>query len=290
MRRLGSKNGGNSIGLAVGLFLTVLAAPPAPAWAASCLAQLQTQSSDHAATGRVIRVIDGDTVELDTGPEVRMIGTQAPKLPLGRRDFKAWPMSTEAKTTLEAMVLGKNVQLHFGPADTDRYGRALAHVVTIGTPEKESLWAQGEMIARGMARVYVLSDNRVCVSTLLEKEQNARKIRAGIWSHRFYDIRPHDRSQEDVGTFQIVEGVVLDVAQKRKRFFLNFGEDWREDFTVTVSPQNAKVFEEEVDLFSLKGKTIRVRGWVEDYNGPFIEAVHPDQIEETAEKASFWPF
>ena len=30
---------------------------------------------------------------------------------------------------------------------------------------------------------------------------------------------------------------------------------------------------------TLKGQKVRVRGWVESYNGPFIEAAHPNQIE-----------
>ena len=34
--------------------------------------------------GTVMSVTDGDTVVLDTGVVVRLIGTQAPKLPLGR--------------------------------------------------------------------------------------------------------------------------------------------------------------------------------------------------------------
>jgi hypothetical protein len=30
---------------------------------------------------------------------------------------------------------------------------------------------------------------------------------------------------------------------------------------------------------SLKGKRLRVRGWVKSRNGPMIEATHPEQIE-----------
>jgi micrococcal nuclease len=32
-------------------------------------------------------------------------------------------------------------------------------------------------------------------------------------------------------------------------------------------------------LMGLNGKTIRVRGWVRNYNGPLIEITHPQQIE-----------
>jgi hypothetical protein len=34
-----------------------------------------------------------------------------------------------------------------------------------------------------------------------------------------------------------------------------------------------------MDLASLEGQRVRVRGWVESWNGPAIEATHPEQIE-----------
>ena len=47
--------------------------------------------------GIVASVTDGDTVVLDNGLVVRLIGTQAPKLPLGREDFETWPKAEEAR-------------------------------------------------------------------------------------------------------------------------------------------------------------------------------------------------
>ncbi len=269
---------------------TLVAAHISTATAEDCRSELQPKSQTHSHTGRVVQVIDGDTIRLDTGPEVRMMGTQAPKLPLGRPGFKPWPLSTEARSLLENLTQDQSVQLFFGPTDTDRYGRALAHVFLEDENGAPTIWLQGEMVRRGMARVYVLVDNRVCVAPLLAREKAARQERRGIWSLPFYRIRSHDKADEDVGTFQIVEGVVQDVAKRRSRYFLNFGQDWREDFTITISPDYARKFEKEVDPHTYEGKKVRVRGWVEDYNGPFIEASHPDQIEITPEAASIWPF
>ena len=39
-------------------------------------------------TAVVVEVIDGYTLLLDDGTEVRLVGIQAPKLPLGRPDFE----------------------------------------------------------------------------------------------------------------------------------------------------------------------------------------------------------
>lgn len=62
--------------------------------------------------------------------------------------------------------------------------------------------------------------------------------------------------------------------------YLNFGADWRTDFTITIAARDLKLFEQAgLDLFALEGRTVRVRGWLDSYNGPAIEADHPEQIE-----------
>ena len=63
----------------------------------------------------VIEVIDGDTVildgEIEGSNEVRLVGIQAPKLPLGRKGFKKWPLADESKKKLEKLTLGQTLDL-----------------------------------------------------------------------------------------------------------------------------------------------------------------------------------
>ena len=54
--------------------------------------------------GVVVSVTDGDTVVLDSGLVIRLIGMQAPKLALGREDFPDWPKADDAKAALEALA------------------------------------------------------------------------------------------------------------------------------------------------------------------------------------------
>ena len=55
---------------------------------------------DVGGVARVVQVVDGDTVMLGTpvfgANQVRLVGIQAPKLPLGRDGFKKWPLADEA--------------------------------------------------------------------------------------------------------------------------------------------------------------------------------------------------
>ena len=46
----------------------------------------------------------------------------------------------------------------------------------------------------------------------------------------------------------------------------------------------ARAFEAAgIDTLAYRGRRVRVRGWLESYNGPMIEATHPAQIEVLGE-------
>lgn len=241
---------------------------------ASAAAELEAGGS-----AAVAEVIDGDTVLLDApvdgARQVRLVGLQAPKLPLGRPGFPAWPLAGDAKSALEMLLLGRRVTLRFGGARRDRHGRHLAHLVTAG-----GTWAQGEMLRQGMARVYSFPDNRARVAEMLAIEAAARQARRGIWDHPFYAVRVPETAERHVGTFELVEGRVVDAATVGGRTYLNFGDDWRTDFTVTIERKALRLFTGlGMDPLSLKGRTVRARGWIRRFNGAMIEASHPEQIE-----------
>ncbi len=226
-------------------------------------------------SGRVATIVDGDTLILDDGREIRLVGIQAPKLPLGRRHFKTWPLAAQAKQALAALTLGKEVTLSYGGRRIDRYNRLLAHL-----HDRDGRWIQGELLRGGMARVYSFADNRAMVAEMLTLERAARAARRGIWRNRFYRIRDAQDAARDIGGFQLVEGRVFAVAPRRKRTYINFSADWRTDFTITVAARARRLFRAAgLDLAQLEGRRIRVRGWVKSYNGPTIEATHPEQIE-----------
>ena len=230
---------------------------------------------EHGESQVVVEVIDGDTLVLADGSEVRLVGIQAPKLPLGRADFVAQPLAEEAKAALAAMTLGRTVALSYGGQRIDRWGRRLAHL-----HDESGRWIQGELLASGLARVYTFRDNTALVEAMLAAERAARKGGRGIWSDPFFHVRAVAETEALIDTFQIVEGEVVDAAVVRGRAYLNFGADWREDFTVTVAPKDRRAFTDAgLDLESLAGRIVRVRGWLNSYNGPQIELTHPEQLE-----------
>jgi endonuclease YncB( thermonuclease family) len=229
--------------------------------------------------GRVIEVIDGDTLVLATGKQVRLVGIQAPKLPLGRRGFTAWPLAPEAKVALEVLTLGREVGLAEGDGATrDRHDRRLAHLVT-----REGLWIQGRLLEMGLARVYSFSDNRAGVAQMLSIERAARASGRGIWSHPFYGLRKandHDALWPLIDSFQIIAGRVAAVHEAKSATYINFGEDWRSDFSLRIASADRRAFRDAgIDLTALAGKLVRVRGWLSAYNGPSLKVDHPEQLE-----------
>jgi len=233
------------------------------------------KAPDPVSEGMIAAIIDGDTVILENGSEVRLVGIQAPKLRLGRRGFKPWPLADQAKQFLTALTKGKSATLRYGGTKIDRHRRLLAHLFL-----EDGHWVQQEVLKAGMARVYSFPDNRSRVDELLAAEQRARRAKKGIWAHPYYRIRSPENLKRDLGSFQVIEGSPKNVAIVRGRAYFNFGDNWRKDFTITISPRDARRFWRDKDIVAMYGKErLRVRGWLKEFNGPQIEATHPEQIE-----------
>ena len=177
-------------------------------------------------------------------------------LPLGRAGFKACPLADETKQAFRGLALGKTLTLYYGGCKTDRYGRALAHLL-----RDDGLWPQGELLAAGMVRVYSFRDNRRLIGEMLAQERSTRAAQLGTCAVPYYAVRTPEVVAEDIGTFQLVEGRVMDSAVVRRRGCVNLGADWKSDFTFSIAPRDRKLFDAEgEDILALKGHIVRVRG------------------------------
>jgi endonuclease YncB( thermonuclease family) len=230
--------------------------------------------------GTVTEIVDGDTLLLDTGLVVRLIGIQAPKLALGRDGLTDWPRANEAKAALIALTLKKPVLLRYGGEELDRYGRTLAQVTVTGD---SPVWVQEAMLAQGQARVYSFADNRSCLAELMAAETRARAGGLGIWGDSYYRVRRADRPADLAklaGHYELVEGRVLNAEKLGAQVFLNFGRYYKEDFTAVIDARALRLFADAgIDPSKLGNALVRVRGWIDDRDGPRIAVTHPEQIE-----------
>ena len=170
-------------------------------------------------------------------------------------------------------------RLATGP-ETDRYGRLNAHVFTGNGAER---WFQADLVGQGMARVSARFGEPACARALLAKEQAARAAKLGLWAEPVYVIGKADDPAGVLGgrgQFGLVEGKVLSVRESGGTIYVNFGRRWSEDFTVTIAKRNERVFSAAgLEPKSLTGRRVRIRGWIEERGGPWVEAARPEQIE-----------
>ncbi len=217
---------------------------------------------------------------LDDGSElsVRLSAIQAPRT--AQPTEKAWPFAAESKAALAALIQGRHVQLSYGGETRDRYGRAVAQVHTLGVSGQPDFWVQSEMIRLGLARVFSWKGELADLAALYDLEEQARDSGRGIWGSEFYAPRRPDPDPlaQFVDSMQIVEGIVISTADVRGRVYLNFGSDYKTDFTIAIAKKHMKDFA-AINPVELTGARVRVRGWIEMINGPMIWLDHPGRLE-----------
>lgn len=117
---------------------------------------------------------------------------------------------------------------------------------------------------------------------LLALEEEARRARRGLWRSALGTVRSAlDDTWWEAGRFTLVEGQPLAFTIVRGVGYLNFGTDWRRDFTVRLDASTAKTNPQlRTYLKGLVDKHVRVRGIVIWRNGPMIHLRNQLQIED----------
>jgi endonuclease YncB( thermonuclease family) len=257
-----------------GALIATLIAALALALAGAC----SPRAAEPQVEARAERVWSGHAFEIETADGTResvvLAGVSAPN---GELHPAAMESAREALTArLEAG--GASVALTSVAApERDRYDRLIARAGTLDGDLAEALVRDGHLI------VWPRAGESLDFTALYTAEAAARANSAGAWSSGAFSVMgpdPNALSQRLDGPV-IVEGRVVDTGETRDgRVFVNFGLDWRSDFTATADRSAREVFMEAgMDLMALEGAQIRVRGWLYDTNGPAVSLTHPAQLE-----------
>ncbi|WP_119167131.1 thermonuclease family protein [Algihabitans albus] len=247
---------------------------------AGSFSPVAAEATAETITRTAVAADDGTTLRLEDGTAFRLAGLLPPQPPLGY--VGVWYMAERSREGLSALTL--DVPLRLTIIGQDRWGRALGSATL---PDGRQLGSV--LIAAGLAQVAGLEPTPGR-SERLRLEATARAEGRGLWSDTYYSVRtaealPDELEQMSLGRFVIVEGRVTDAAVVRGRAYLNFGADWRSDFTATLSPDARRRFRAAgLDPRAYAGRRLRLRGWLESFNGPMIEILSPDQIEVLEEQ------
>lgn len=138
----------------------------------AALAATQASGILSTASGEacISRVIDGDTVELETGESVRLLGIDTPE--------KGQYLYQEAKEWLDLRVKNRNVILEKGDEDKDKYGRLLRYI-RLDPYTLVNL----ELVKLGYASAYMLDEGDPYYDALMRADAEAREEGRGIWQY-----------------------------------------------------------------------------------------------------------
>ena len=229
----------------------------------------------------VVRLTGTTSMRLDDGTEVKLAGILLPHMLDTAGRPEKWTPAEAARTKLDMLTVGNSVEIAEQSRWRDRYGRRSVHMFVRARGER--LWLQAQLVAAGQARVNPEQLTTACANILLALEDTARRAKKGLWENAAYNIRSaskHRALMRYRSTYQLVEGTVRDVTTVRSLTFINFGKNWRTDFTVGIrrrilvgSRINAGM------LTAMKGRRVRIRGWIVRRGGPFITIRSMKQIE-----------
>jgi micrococcal nuclease len=143
-----------------------------------------TQPQSPPSEALVVQVADGDTVTLEGGQKVRLLGIDAPELEKEGRpaDF----LAHKAKEELTKLAQGKKVRLEYDRLRYDQYGRLLAYLFL-----PTGAMVNAELVRQGLARVYVIPPNIRYQEALLEAQRQALEARRGIWQQALKQDEPY---------------------------------------------------------------------------------------------------
>lgn len=244
-------------------FSTLLAAPSA----SPCSASLYDDGPSETATVRFI--YDGDTLQLDDGRKIRLIGINTPEIAHKRR--AAEPFAIEAKNALKALFKkDKHITLLHGPGPRDHYGRTLAHGFLA-----DGLNIQTRLLDLGLASVITIPPNTRFAACYLEHEHEARCHRTGLWQDPGI-LAASGLNEKNIG-FHLVQGRVKSITTNDKGIWLNIDDT----LTLGIRPDNQPLFDIK-NLYDMEHQRITVRGWINKSKKSrpyYIRVRHPASIQ-----------
>jgi len=144
-----------------------------------------TDSTNYQSTTSAVvkRVIDGDTIELESGQKVRYIGIDTPELHHPQKSVQCF--GKEAMEINEKLVLGKTIFLEKDISEVDKYKRLLRYVFL---PDEKNatlagLFINQYLVEKGYAYAATFPPDVKYSQLFLQKQQEARNNNQGLWKN-----------------------------------------------------------------------------------------------------------
>ncbi|KPK40560.1 MAG: hypothetical protein AMJ69_01850 [Gammaproteobacteria bacterium SG8_47] len=233
--------------------------------------------SGYDAVVRVEHVFDGDTVRLEDGRKLRLMGINTPELhPPGyaqRANAAAEPLAERARDAL-AELLGESRRLHLvlGTEREDRYGRLLAHAYL---PDGGNV--AGRLLASGLGFAIVVPPNTNLADCYVRSEQLARGSKRGVWGEDYFAPVPATEITASTAGFRLISATIQSVSRRGDTTWLKLSNV----LSLRIRDADLAYFQ-GIDLASWRGREVLARGWLTPRGGRVsVRIRHPSALELT---------
>lgn len=137
-------------------------------------------------TAIVTRIVDGDTLEINTGQKVRLIGINTPET--------GECYAAEATNKLSELVLHKEVQLAKDVSETDKYGRLLRYIYL------HELFVNEELVKTGFAQAASYPPDVKFQKIFQQANTIARNNNLGLWAGCQFEPKQQKPAAQNIPT------------------------------------------------------------------------------------------
>jgi len=131
---------------------------------------------------KVIRVIDGDTIEIENKQVVRYIGINTPETKHPNKSVECF--GKEASLFNKQLVEGKLVRMEKDVSEVDRYKRLLRYIWVIESENatQSGIFVNDYLVRQGYAVASTFPPDVAYSNQFVDAEKEARNNNRGLWS------------------------------------------------------------------------------------------------------------
>ncbi len=228
---------------------------------------------------KLLKIYDGDTILISLNGKqerIRFTGINTPEIDHPKYHKKGEFFGPEAKRHLNKILRKHKIsRLEFDVNKRDKYHRMLAYIFLDNGKMLNEL-----MVEDGFAYVYNFPPNVKYTAVFNSAEAYAKRKHLGIWKNKIKTISANNLKKlyKNIGKYVEVKGYVTSTYKSKKAIYLNFGKNYKKDFTAVIFKNCWNLFKENPDSF-FKYKKLKITGKLSNYNGPEIIVSNLNQIK-----------
>ena len=199
----------------------------------------------------VRHVIDGDSLQLVSRQQVRLIGVNTPEM--HGADDQPEPYAVQARQMTQRLIAHQPVRLIAGADKYDRYHRLLAYVET-----EDGRDIPEQLLTEGLGFLVAIPPNLARLNRYQAAQERARAARRGVWSVAAYAPIPADQFTRHDPTrgFKQVHGKIITFNRSSHNYYFKLSPN----FEIKIPREYWIYFGTKPE--ALLGRSVVVRGWI----------------------------